>query len=52
VLNEENYAQKAKVWMFSLICGREDGEWRKLRCSIDGIHVPVWSRTKKPLAIA
>jgi hypothetical protein len=26
VLNEENYAQKAKVWMFSLICGREDGE--------------------------
>jgi hypothetical protein len=33
---------------------RGEGEWKRLKWAymVDGLHIPVWNRTKKPLAIA
>jgi hypothetical protein len=34
--------------------GRGEGEGRRLRWQhvVDGLHIPIWNRTKKPFAIA
>jgi hypothetical protein len=31
-----------------------EGEWRKLKWGyiVDGLHIPIWNRIKKPLPIA
>jgi hypothetical protein len=36
------------------ISGRAEGEGRRWNWGymVDGLHIPIWNRTKKPLAIA
>jgi hypothetical protein len=42
------------------VCGGEgtsgsvEGELKRLRwpCMVDGLHIPIWNKARKPLAIA
>jgi hypothetical protein len=42
------------VCMWGGTSGREEGEQERLRWQymFDGIHIPIWNRTEKSLAIA
>jgi hypothetical protein len=51
-LNVKNENQDCKV---GTVCGGilvgGEGEWKRWYM-VDGLHIPIWNRTKKPLAIA
>jgi hypothetical protein len=42
------------VYVVEGTSGMREGEWRRLRWwyMADGLHIPIWNRTMKPLAIA
>jgi hypothetical protein len=56
-LNINNERQDCKVGIVYVCWGgtseREEGEWRRLRWGymVGGLHLLMWNRTKKPLAI-
>jgi hypothetical protein len=55
-LNINNERQDCKVGTVCMggTSGREEGEWRRFgwQYMADGLYIPIWNRTKKPLAIA
>jgi hypothetical protein len=52
--NIKNKRQDCKIGTVGGIRGMEEGEWRRLSWGymVDGLHMPIWNRTNKSLAIA
>jgi hypothetical protein len=56
-LNINNENQNSNIGIVCRCGGgsrRGEGEGRRLRlqCMVDGLHIPIWNTTKKPLVIA
>jgi hypothetical protein len=56
VANINNKKQNCEIVTVcgGVLVGGGEGEWRRLRWGnmVDGLHIPTWTRTKKPLTIA
>jgi hypothetical protein len=56
-LNISNKRQECRICTVCVLEGylrEREGEWRRLRWRnvVDGLHIPIWNRTKKCLAIS